>query len=69
MSVLPNTYWVTTGVVLIHMMNSADQLKNCTSASRFITSGMPAKSPTMLDSILALRPCLASAMPMPLMTP
>ena len=59
MSVLPKTYCVTTGVVLIHMMNSADQLKNCTSASRFITGGMPAKSPTMLESMLAARPCFA----------
>ena len=30
----PKNTCATTGVVLIHMMNSADQLKNCTSASR-----------------------------------
>jgi hypothetical protein len=34
------------------MMNSADQLKNCTSARRFISGGMPAKSPTTLESML-----------------
>ena len=33
-------------------MNSADQLKNWTSASFFISGGMPLKSPTMLDSMV-----------------
>ena len=35
----------TTGVVKIHMMNSADQLKNWTSARRFIIGGMPGEIP------------------------
>ena len=51
------------------MMNSADQLKNCTSASRFITSGMPEKSPTMLDSMLADWPLRAMEMPIALSRP
>ena len=39
------------------MMNSADQLKNCATASRFITAGMPEKSPTIFASMLL---CFAS---------
>ena len=35
-------------------MNSADQLKNWTSASRFIIVGMPEKSPTMCASMLVV---------------
>ena len=62
LSVAPKTYWATTGVVLNHMMNSADQVKNCASASRFITGGIPAKSPTTWPSRVAPRPALAMAM-------
>src|SRR5436305_1186802 len=36
------------------MMNSADQLKNWTSASRFITGGMPEKSPMRSPRMPAL---------------
>ena len=42
------------------MMNNADQLKNCTSASRFMTGGMPEKSPTRLPSMPVPPPRLAS---------
>ena len=38
---MPKKYCATTGVVLIHMMNKADQLKNWTRASFFMIGGMP----------------------------
>jgi len=45
------------------MMNSADQLKNCTSASRFMIGGMPEKSPTIFASMFAVAPRRASQIP------
>jgi hypothetical protein len=42
------------------MMNNADQLKNWTSARRFMIVGMPEKSPTMCASMFVLLPRRAS---------
>jgi hypothetical protein len=51
------------------MMNSADQLKNCATANRFMISGMPEKSPTMWLSMLVVLPPLASVIAMMLASP
>jgi hypothetical protein len=50
------------------MINSADQLKNWATARRFITGGMPAKSPTIDESMVDL-PERAKLMPRMLATP